>query len=115
MQKRFPKFVGSSTGLTQLDAVDVDSSFNVVFAGRSNDSSMVANPNSTPCLVGYLPQSSFDYKWAKELNVYNQDVISLQFKPNGSSLLILYTNPIIIVIMDSSNGSVLASIKDSTN
>jgi hypothetical protein len=65
----------------------LDSSANLAFAGYSDDTSLVpsgAIPGSIKkTIIGFLPPTGFDPKWAKELNLDNIEIAEIVFSPNG--------------------------------
>ena len=108
LKKRFPKFIGSSNANTRIDGFDIDSVFNIVLAGISLDPDFVVNYANTPCFVSYFPNTGFEYLWAKELTAFNMQLTTIQFKPDSTSIMLMYTTPMTLLIMDTSNGDILA-------
>jgi hypothetical protein len=95
--KRFPKFLGTSGGYTRIDAIDLDYRSNLAFAGQSGDSNLVSTSSSYPAIVGFFPYSGFEYKWLKELSIYNQDIKSFKFRPDGTQVFLLYSSPLTLI------------------
>ncbi len=106
--KRFPKFLGTSGGDTGIVAIDLDSRSNLAFAGRSRDSNLVSSSSKNTAIVGILPNSGYEYKWLKELNIYDQDIKSFKFRPDGTQIFLLYSLPMTLIQMSSTDGSIVA-------
>lgn len=76
-------------------------------AGRSADSDLVASSGSNPAIALYYPNSGYDFTWAKTFTVY-QLVRKTQFRPDGTRLFILFTQPFTVLILNSANGALIA-------
>jgi hypothetical protein len=71
-ERRYPIFLGSNLGNTEISIFELDSLGNIGFGGKSTDSSLVS-VSSNP-FVGHMYQIGFNYTWIYEFDIPANEV-----------------------------------------
>ncbi|CDW89856.1 UNKNOWN [Stylonychia lemnae] len=110
----FPKFLQSDNNDTWTEAIDVSSlTGDIAVGGRSNDPTFVTFPGQSFILI--YPSSGYSFKWVKQILTNKQEFKKIQFNVDSTRIISLFLNPLTVVILDSSNGNLIASAKDQFN
>ena len=102
--------MGGVLGGTQIEALDINASEDVLFAGRSYDSGMVGSGSWTG-LAGILPASSTSFTWIRYYNIYNNQVLSVVYHPDGAHIYIHWEYLQYMVLVSITDGTVTKSMR----
>jgi hypothetical protein len=102
--------VGGTTANTQLDVLDVDPDHNIVAAGGTFDSGIVATALSTnkDAVIVYIKGSDGTFKWQKGI-LARWDVTAIKFTTSYNRVIVQFDKyvPVSIAILDAINGGYL--------
>jgi hypothetical protein len=63
-QRRFPAFLGSSSGITQIEVLELDPNGKIAVGGHSTDSSIFGTGSNV--FVGIYESQGFNFTWVTE-------------------------------------------------
>ncbi len=71
--------LGSDSGDTTIERIQLDTLNNIAIGGKSTDLNFISSASSTnmQSFAALLQDPSFDYLWNIALNIYNQDMRDL--------------------------------------
>lgn len=69
MDRRFPVYLGSTAGQTQIQAFEIDLHGNIGVGGVSADLSLVTS--SGAMFAGMLNYTGFNFTWVTQFNIAN--------------------------------------------
>jgi hypothetical protein len=70
MERRFPIFVGTISGITTINILTSDSFGNIAFGGTSTDSANLVT-SSGNLFVGLLESSGYNFTWVTEVEGFS--------------------------------------------
>ncbi len=65
MKRRFPIFLGSSSGQTSINTIEIDTLGNIGLGGISTDTSIVSS--SGALFAGILEKTGYNFTWVNEI------------------------------------------------
>jgi len=107
MERRFPIFLGTNSGITTINILTSDRFGNIALGGTSTDSANLVT-SSGNLFVGLLELSGYNFTWVTELGGFSagQSVSQLIFSPDGTQLLALLSPfPISLLVFNATIGT----------
>jgi hypothetical protein len=102
-ERRFPAFLGSSSGITEIEALEVDPNGKIAVGGHSTDSSIFGTVSNV--FIGIYESQGFNFTWVTNFQGSLLSVSDLIFEPvpagtQPTGLLVLFrATPVTIALI----------------
>ena len=117
-QRRFPAFLGSSSGITKIEVLELDPNGKIAVGGHSTDSSIFGAASNV--FVGIYEDHGFNFTWVTKFPGSFVSVSDIIFEPvltgtQPTGLLVLFKKtPVTIALISAVTGIVISTLQASS-